>query len=225
MSRGGIKISRVSESEPTDCAERVDWLDAFARKMKQNEAKVPANAVDAARTRDANSLFDQISSILSKKPIHSSVEEKVQDYQERIGLKEYISRMSAAKEEEARKKLAGEAEQVDLPDSFSKLSDKDREDIVNFIRNKCDTHHGNIQVPALIEEVSQTFRQRGVQPQDVNDVKFEKFVSDEIVKAKKKNPTVDEHNVNIGLGVGLETDLDTDNGDLFDSLMPVKTSL
>lgn len=221
MSRGGFKIQRVSESEPTEGAEHVDWLDAFARRLAATPA-APKDAVEQARKRDATSIYDQISSILSRKPHFSTVEDKVQDYQDKIGLRDYLSRMSSAKEEDARKKLAGDLE-ADLPESFSKLSDKDRDDIVRFVRNKCETHHGNIQVPALVEEVSQTFRQRGIQPQDVNDMKFEKFISDEILKAKQNNPSADENNVNIGLGVGLENDIDVNEGDLFDSLMPVKT--
>lgn len=221
MSRGGFKVQRVSKSEPIESAERVDWLDAFARRLAATPA-APKDAVEQARKRDATSIYDQISSILSRKPHFSTVEDKVQDYQDKIGLGNYLSRMSSSKEEEARKKLAGEFE-VDLPDSFSKFSDKDRDDIVRFIRNKCETHHGNIQVPALVEEVSQTFRQRGIQPQDVNDIKFEKFISDEILKAKQNSPSPDENNVNIGLGVGLENDIDVNEGGLFDSLMPVKT--
>jgi len=213
MSRGGFKIRRNSEQESGD---RVDWLDAFARKIEE-ASKSPRNAVEQARARDQRSLLDQITHIVSRQPQHSSVESKVQEYQDKTGLREHLRRMSA--KEEALAKTAEE-----LPESFKKLPDKVVDDIKNFVRNICETRHGNIQVPALVEEVSRTFRQAGLQPQDVNDMRFEKFVSDEISNAKKRNPGTDEHNANIGLGVGVDNDVDSANLDVFEGLMPIKNN-
>lgn len=225
MSRGGFKITR--NNWDYERGERVDWLDAFARKI-EDASKEPRTAVEQARARDAQdyqSLFEQITSIVSRQSgRQNAVETKVQEYQDKTGLKEYLRRMNAAKEEE-RKKVAQDPEIGQLPKAFSKFPPKVQEDIKNFIRNKCETHHGNIQVPALVEEVSKTFRNAGIQPQDVNDMHFEKFVSDEISKAKERNPTSDEHNVNIGLGVGIDDkDVDSANFDVFESLTPAKTS-
>src|SRR3990167_3110466 len=213
MSRGGFKIRRNSEQESGD---RVDWLDAFARKIEE-ASKSPRNAVEQARARDQRSLLDQITHIVSRQPQHSSVESKVQEYQDKTGLREHLRRMSA--KEEALAKTAEE-----LPESFKKLPDKVVDDIKNFVRNICETRHGNIQVPALVEEVSRTFRQAGLQPQDVNDMRFEKFASDEISNAKKRNPGTDEHNANIGLGVGVDNDVDSANLDVFEGLMPIKNN-
>lgn len=221
MSRGGFKITRTTMGE--DSGDRVDWLDAFARKIEE-VSKSPVNAVEAARARDQRSLLDQISSIVSRQAGPSfSVEDKVQEYQDKTGLKEYLRRMSAVKEEE-RKKLAQE-DQSELPDNFSKFPENIKNDIKTFIRNKCETHHGNIQVPALVEEVSRTFRQSGVQPQDVNDMHFEKFISDQIARAKARSPSTDEHNNNLGLGVGIDNNnVDSANLDVFEGLTPVKNS-
>lgn len=221
MSRGGIKITRTTMGESS--GDRVEWLDAFARKVEE-VSKSPLNAVESARARDQRSLLDQISSIVSRQGRSSfSVEDKVQEYQDKTGLKEYIRRMSAAKEAE-RKKIAQE-DQLELPESFNKFSDNLKNDIKTFVRNKCETHHGNIQVPALVEEVSKTFRQAGVQPQDVNDMHFEKFISDQIARAKSRNPSADEHNHNLGLGVGIDNNsIDSANLDVFEGLTPVKNS-
>lgn len=222
MSRGGLKITRVTMGETH--GDRVDWLDAFAKKIEE-ASKSPLNAVEHARARNEQSLLDQISNIMSRKVRDaSSVEDKVREYQDKTGLNEYLRRMSAAKEAE-RKKTAQEESVGDLPESFNKFSDKIKSDIKTFIRNKCETHHGNIQVPALVEEVSRTFRQAGVQPQDVNDMHFEKFVSDQIAKAKQRSPSTDEHNTNLGLGVGVENDnIDSSNLDVFEGLTPVKNT-
>lgn len=222
MSRGGFKITRVSESERH--GDRVDWLDSFARRLEE-VSKSPITAVEQARARDEQSLLDQISNIMSRqRHSSSSVEDKVQEYQDKTGLKEYIRRMSAAREEE-RKKTAQEESVGDLPESFNKFPEKIKNDVKTFIRNKCETHHGNIQVPALVEEVSRTFRQAGVQPQDVNDMHFEKFISDQIARAKKRSPSSDEHNMNLGLGVGVDKDnIDSANLDVFEGLTPVKSN-
>ena len=222
MSRGGFKITKVTMGEGS--GDRVDWLDSFARNIEQ-ASKSPLNAVEQARARNEESLLDQISNIMSKQVRNSStVEDKVQEYQDKTGLKEYLRRMSADREEE-RKKTAQENSIGELPESFNRFSDKIKSDIKNFIRNKCETHHGNIQVPALVEEVSRTFRQSGVQPQDVNDMHFEKFISDQISKAKGRSPSADEHNTNLGLGVGVDkNNIDSANLDVFEGLTPVKSS-
>ncbi len=220
MSRSGIKITKTTMGETS--GDRVEWLDAFARKIEE-VSKSPLNAVESARARDQRSLLDQISSIVSRQRSSFSVEDKVQEYQDKTGLKEYLRRMSAAKEAE-RKKTAQE-EQVELPENFNRFSDSIKNDIKTFIRNKCETHHGNIQVPALVEEVSRTFRQVGIQPQDVNDMHFEKFISDQIARAKSRNPSTDEHNHNLGLGVGIDNNsIDSANLDVFEGLTPVKNS-
>lgn len=220
-SRGGIKITKVTMNK--NSGDRVDWLDAFADGL-ESISKSPLTAVEQARARNEQSLLDQISNIMSRKVINlSSVEDKVQEYQDKTGLKEYIRRMSVKEQE--RKKIAQEESVGELPENFNKFSDKIKEDIKTFIRNKCETHHGNIQVPALVEEVSRTFRQVGIQPQDVNDMYFEKFVSDQIAKAKKQNQSYDEHHANLGLGVGVDNDhIDSANLDIFQGLTPVKSS-
>ncbi len=222
MSRGGLKINRV-DPNLTDRSDRVDWLDAFADAVEK-VSKDPVTAVEAARHRDHN-YSDQISAIVARRPIQT-VESVVQYYQDQTGLKDYLRRMEASKNEESHRKIAQEIMNAadaahELPPSFDKLSDKDREDVKNFIRNKCETHHGNIQVPALVEEVSQTFRQKGIEPSDVNDTQFEKYVSDEITRAKKQNPSADEHDVNIGLGVGTNSE-STMTDDAFQALNPAK---
>lgn len=202
--------------------DRVDWLDAFAKKIEE-ASKSPATAVEQARARDQRSLVDQISLIMSRHVSNSSsVEDKVQEYQDKTGLREYLRRMSEAKNFQQKKTAQEEIEK--LPSNFDKFSDKIKDDIKNFVRNKCETHHGNIQVPALVEEVSRTFRQVGVQPQDINDMQFEKYISDQITKAKKRSPTSDEHNVNLGLGVGIDNNnIDSANLDVFEGLTPVKS--
>lgn len=236
MSRNGFKISRVSEEEST--GDRVDWLDSFARKVdeiSQNPVVKAVSAVEKARTRDAQSIVDQISAIVGNKKVHT-VATLVDEYQDRIGLKDYLKRMS--EKEDGQKKTAQEAtpgspvpaeslpaqpnnpSESQLP-IFNKLSPADQQDLKAFIRNKCESHYGNIQVPALVEEVSRTFRQKGVQPQDVNDTNFEKFINDEIIRAKKMFPSQQSHNPQIGSENSIDTNGDG-KVDVYDALTSTK---
>lgn len=216
MSRGGFKITRTCDSE------RVDWLDSLAEKVNE-VSKHPITAVESARARNQQSILDQITSIVSRQMSgFSSVEDKVQDYQDKTGLKEYIRKLHAQKNQNKKTAQEGVGTEQELPKIFNKFPENVKEGIKNFIRNKCETHHGNIQVPALVEEVSKLFRQFGVSPQDVNDMSFEKYISDQIIKAKLRHPSVDENNVNLGLGVGIENDLDSANLDAFEGLTPTK---
>lgn len=211
MSRGGLKITRSDYSE-RETGDRVSWIDSFARKIEQVDGS--QNAVEAARARDHKSIVDQISAIMSgRSNKKESVEGVVQDMQDRIGLKEYLRRINAAGQENVSN---------DLPKCFSDLPEKIRENIKNYITNTIETHHGNIHVPAIVESVIQMFRLQGVSPQHVNDMEFEKYISDKIVEQKQKNPSEDEHNANIGKGIGVDKEIDSANTDMFESLMPVK---
>lgn len=212
--RGGFKINRAGFGEKS--GDRVDWLDDFANKTAD---KSSTTIVQQVRNRNQQSLFDQLSSIISHNPVKSSVESKVNQYQEMTGLTEHLRRMS--QETEERKKIAQETEA--LPDIFKKIPKNVQNDIDTFVRNMCETYHGHIPLPSLVEEVSKVFRQQGITPQDVNDVKFEKYLNAHIIAAQQKNVSNESSNPNLGRGVGIDSkSLDSANYDIFEGLIPVK---
>ena len=217
MSRG-FKITRSDYSDK-DTSDRVSWLDDFARNIEKISNE-PKSAVEVARNRNQQSLLDQISQIVSKKTITTrSVENAVQELQDRIGLKDYLKRVSASNEQKSKE----ENQKIRLEDIFKNLPSNLIETISHFIYNTIEhTHHGNIQVPAIVESVRSNFKD--VQPHDVNDTRFEKYVSDVITDSKKRNPTHKDINHNIGKGVGLDsnTTTDTSNSNFFAGIMPNK---
>lgn len=228
MSRG-FKIIR-SDFFERERSDRVDWLDSFARKIEQI-SNHPQTAVEAARSRDQQSIVDMIGSIMNGRQHSngaSTVESVVQDMQERTGLAEYLRRVKSSKDsvEKIAQEVHSEGQKIsnDLPDSFSDLPEKTREDVKNYINNLVETHHGNIHVPAVVESVIQTFRLQGVGPKHINEMTFEKYISDQIMSQKQKNPSAEEHNTNLGKGIGIDTnDVDTSNTDMFEGLMPAKS--
>jgi hypothetical protein len=217
MSRGGFKITRISE---TETGRSSDWMDGFANRVANVDTAT--NAVQAARARDQQSLIDQITAIMGgDRPRFSSVQAAVEDYQERTGLKEWLK--LTAEQNENQTKQAQDLGMGSLPQIFNKFPQDLQNDIATFVRNKVETHHGNVQVPAIVEDVVQTFRQRGVSPRDVNDTEFEKFISDCIVRSKSLNPGINDNTINLGKGVGLDVkNVDSGNVDIFEGLNPVK---
>lgn len=204
MSRGGPKITRSDYYEISPSTS-VNWLDRFAQGLQNQEAKT---AVEVARQQ---SMFDQINSIVGNKPAHATVESKVQDLQERTGLKAFLQRSSIAS---GNPKLAQAA-------LFPSVSDELRNKIFSFIRNLVETHRGLVPVPAVQEEILNTFRLQGLQASDVNSPEVAKFVSDTILEVRQKNPSTESNVSELGRGVGvIMNDEDGSNSDFFKGLLP-----
>lgn len=214
--RGGFKITR-SDNYETDPGDKIDWLDRFAQEMESKEkAAQPKSAVEVARNRNQKSYLDQISSIMGNKSKHYTVESIVQEMQDRTGLKEYLRRQSSQYITE--KKIAN----VNSNAPFGNLDQKLRDSILNFIKNIVETHRGLVPLPAIQEEVLSTFRNAGIQPQDVNNDEVARHISQVMIDERKKNPESDVNNVNLGRGVGVK-DMEDDgsNSDFFKGLLPV----
>lgn len=211
MSRG-FKISRQNYDYVS--SERVDWLDRFADSIEQASQ---LTAVEVARRRNQVSIHDQINSIITRNPSSSfaTVEDKVNDMQERVGLSEYLRRVSAEEHNKV-------AQAENFENIFPNLNKDLREDIISFCKNKIANHRGQITVPAIQHDVLDTFRRYGLQPEDVNCEPVAKMISGMILKEQQTNPARDETNVQLGLGVGRDDvdENDADNTDFFQNLMP-----
>jgi hypothetical protein len=194
---------------------REDWLNDFADKLAKSDNE-PKNAVEAARQRNQKSMLDQISSIVGNKPVHSSVDSVVQEMQERTGLKEYLRRQSEKSFDNMPKKTASSYEE----EIFKYFPPNVRDNIINFIKRRVETHHGFIALPALCEEILGTFKRDGVQTQDVDNQEVSRFINQLLIEEIQKNPS-DMSSVNIGKGVGVnDMNDDGSNSDFFKGLLP-----
>lgn len=203
MSRGGIKITRSNEYESTN-GKKIDWLDDFLQKYSKKQPEQPKDAVEQARARNQNFL-DQISSLMGKKP---TVENRVQEYHEKLGLGDYLRTVSA---QDATVSSM-------LPSVSPELKDK----VMTFLKNRVELHKGLISLPALQGELITTFKNQGLKPEEVYDPVLSKFISDALLEEKSKHPTQELGNHNLG-----KEDLsqDTSDGvekDLFQILSPNK---
>ena len=201
VNRGGSDFVR---------SERVNWLDQFADSVVKAST---ITAVEVARNRQQSSspIYETINSIMMGRSAFSSVDEKVQDMQERTGLKVYLQRVS--QEQNKVDKIASEGPFGDLDKSL-------REDIINYSTNVVRTSRGlGVTVPSLQYDILAQFKKRGLQPDDVNNELVAKLLSDLILNEKKLHPTVDEHHMDLGKGVGVsDTSDDADGSCFFDGL-------
>lgn len=96
MSRGNFKITRDYSEVDREPNQRVTWLDRFAESYADGKT-----AVEVARERmEVIPLHEQIQSIMNGGPTHRTVEDAVQDYQERTGLLDYLKQAKASQEVE-----------------------------------------------------------------------------------------------------------------------------
>lgn len=201
MSRGGPKIQRADYSQ-TERSDKVPWLEAF---FQAEASKNPKTAVEVARSRNqmTPSMSDQISSILFGPK--GTVESKVQELQERTGLKAFLSQ-------------AQDGSLNFLPNLNPELKNK----IINFIKNKVNTHHGLISVPAIQEEVFNTFRNEGLSPQDVEAPDFNRYISNSILELQQHAPNNDFSQLGKGVGDSDLNEAMTENQDFWAGCQPAK---
>ena len=179
MSRCGFKINNSSYEYFR--GERVNWLDAFADNYAKTESE---SVVDVARKRSQLSVHDQISAIVGNSG--HTVESKVKEMQERIGLTEYLKRMASEKDDPVKVVV------------FAKFGPKMRDDIMNFCKNKISSHRGQIAIPALQHDLLQMFKQHGVQEQDVDNDDVADYLNKLIVAELQLHPVTNTGNSQLG---------------------------
>ena len=207
-----IPISKANY-EYRESGDRVSWLDEFAEKIERAARAVDKErtAVDVARERSAQSYVDQIRSIMNHSQQFKTVESVVQDMQERVGLKAYLSKLEAGNTDKP--KVANEK-------PFESINDDLKNDVINFINNKVKTHRGRIHVPAVQDEILTLFKNKGIKSEDVDTKAAAKYINDVIVSELNKNPNMDNNSVDLGRGVGIDIEEDAANTDFFHGMTP-----
>lgn len=205
MSRS-TRISRV-DSVP-------NWLDELAVNLE----KQSKTAVEVVRERNI-SLYEQLSGLIGGGPInsHKTVASKVNEYQDKIGLKEYLKTLSKDKVKTAQE-VASSDGQI-LPAYPTALRDK----ILVFLENKIKSSKGFISLPALRTEILELFRNEGVKPEEINDPDLAKFIHTQLMNERSKHPEPPVSQ-NLGKDVGLDLE-ESDNSDFFAGLMPKGASV
>lgn len=188
--------------------ERVAWLDRFADSL---EAK-SKTAVEVARERDqtAMSLQDQIQNIMGNPK--KSVNQKVEELQERTGLKSYLNKVYSSYQKKAQERI------------FPEYSEYLEEKIKQFIHNLVSTHHGYIPVLAVQEEILNHFSNMGVLSNDINTRQVASFINNVIINEQSLHGKPYEVSNELGKNLGLShmDGSDPENSDFMHNLMPQK---
>ena len=194
-------VDQATQKTAAIQTDRPTWLDAFADNIAGK------SAVEVARERSQSSTYDDISNIFSQSV---TVESKVKELQERIGLTDYLKRAEMISA--INKKAAG--------DPFERLGPQMKDDIINYCKNRISGHRGQIAYPALQEDIIKTFKQYGVTPQDVetDDVAhcLDKMITDELLL----NPKSEVGQQNLGKIDTSEDKDSTENTDFFKGMTP-----
>jgi hypothetical protein len=180
---------------------RVEWLDAFADDFATTIKG--RSAVDVARERSQQSIHEQITSIVNNTA--HTVDSKVKEMQDRTGLTERLKRIASnGKKEDA---------------IFSNFGPKMQQDLLSFCKNRISAYRGQTTVPALQYDLLSTFKQHGLQSQDVNTEDVARWISGLIAAELKMNPPSDTSDADLGL-VDSDQEDENENVDFFKGIMP-----
>lgn len=215
MSRVLPSFSRQSDTEDYEYDQKEE-LSPLIKQFAKSQIQAQPTAVDAARARNANSIVQQVNSIMTGKSRYATVDDAVKDFTERTGLSTYLETVKSA--EEAKKKVnksASEGSQV--PESLAQYDFADQ--VVSYIQNNIKNSNAySVAIPALQADILEIFGRRGLQSQDVMNDEFERYLSDCIYDAQKMLPPEHQNN-NIGRDVGKDIE---DSNDAWLGLQPAK---
>lgn len=210
------QISRMNSYERLN-AIRVDWLDEFvdnfykdsSDKEKTKESKT---IVEIGRERGNDAVYQSISAMLGVK---NSVEGRVQELQDQIGLKTYLNRIS----EQNKDSKISQAEQTDISQSvFSGVAPEVANDVISYIVQYISSNNGHIHVPAIKENVRRLFARNGISQSTLENPAFNRFVQ-QLINEHRSSSFVSDSN----LGKSDHNDLNnaiSENNDFFRNFLP-----
>lgn len=212
MSRGYLKIQTHAEADnEIEPSEKLSpLLSQFAKSI------IPQTAVDQARSRNAQSFMQQLTSIMTNKPRYATVADAVKDMQERTGLNVHLENIKSA--DSSKKKVNKIANESQIPESLSKYDFVN--DIVNYIKNNIANTNGlGCSVPQLSDDILALFSKNGLQAQDIYNDEVAKYLSNCIYDVQKMLP---DNNEMHDLGKNVGKDMLVQDSDPWAGLMPSK---
>ena len=223
MSRGGLKItSCTDDSARSVSSDLPSWMKGFASKAQEivqaeeNRQKEAVTVVDTSRERQ-NSIYQQMYSIMNgKKPLYSSVEEAVMDYQKKIGLNDYLQKIqSESSIKSAASQIISSASEYDENDINEKKNSESDEVLIfkifpnteRYITNVLDTNP-KLSIPAILHMIAENFEADGVDSNHLDDPGLLKYISGQILSRTK--PDLSDYS-GIGKDVGTDREYKEDS--------------
>ena len=165
----------------------------------------------SAAQRKQGGFYEEITQMFGgTKQKYNSVQAAVEDMITRTGLQSYLQNISAQKIQN--KKTANH-------NFFPSIQQNVRENIFHFIDNKISDSHGKIPITVLQDELLSTFRNNGIQPEDIYSEDLARYINQSLVAEQIKNPIHESSDPNLGKNLQ-EMDDDGTNDDFFRGLNP-----
>lgn len=206
------------------------WLDEFA---VQWEKQSNMTAVDAARVRQSDmDYYSQISSIVSGKKKHATVESVVQEYQELTGLKQYLKTLAEKEVSNNAIKTAQDTSKdsgtvinnsvvmisVDDDDDIKlDIADDLKEKIKTFVNNKINSYYGHVSIPAIQNDLLNSLKNDGLEAHHTYDSNLSKFIGNCLKEYQKNHPKFKPIDTGLGQAI-INIDEDGSNKDFLHSL-------
>ena len=209
MSRGGFKITPHSQDNE-DLEVHSEKLSPLLTQFAKSVA--PISVVDQARSRNAQSFMQQLTSIMTGKQRYATVDDAVKDMQERTGLTTHLENIKSAK-----KKVNKQANlESEIPEPFTKYDFSN--DIINYIRNNIKNSGGGSSIASIQYDLISVFPK--LDASDVMNDEVAKYINNCIYDEQKMLPDNSNNNQNLGRGVG--KDLLVQDQDPWAGLLPAK---
>ncbi len=213
-SRHQSVISRNAD----DGLEEDHWLKQFEKKLEKG----------AVQTRQTESIYDQISSIMNGKSKYPSVAAAVEDMKERSGLSAYLKKskeLDAPNTKTASddnsiidKKIPIKPNAIIVP-----IVIKSHPPIADTIKNIITDGNGNLSLPAIIDRVRSIHQADISNAEDWEDPNLLKYVCNANLKEKQSHQSGNMRENDLGKRDNSPSDdIDPSNTDAFFALNPAK---
>src|SRR5690242_2958920 len=189
MSRGGFKITRCGEGseEVKESTSVPNWMSEFASQAKHiveksdKQQKEAVTVVDRSRN-NTPTIYEQMYAIMNgKKPLYSSVEEAVADYQKKTGLTDHLNNIQAESSVKAAARKILEASE-DFPSE--KKNSEEIEPIVfekaphlKKAIEKCVTENPGLSIPAILHIIAERMGSDVVSSSDLDDPNLSRYIN------------------------------------------------
>jgi len=196
MSRGGFKITRCSEQHetPTDSRDHnvPYWMAGIAAKAEElvkveEQRKEAVTVVDHSREKQT-SIHEQMYAIMNgKRPLYSSVEEAVTDYQKKTGLYDHIQNIQtqSSMKEAAAQILSATAEKKSAEDDRALVLDS-HPSIKSYI-DDITKSNPNLSVPAALHMIFENFSNEGVGSREIDDPNLARYINKQLIDKSTKS--------------------------------------
>lgn len=182
---------------------RINWLDSFADNYEN---------ISKEQKLQSSSYLDQLKSIIDNNyssPKHATVESKVNEYKERIGLNK-LNQLKVIKK--ASEQVSEDKILLDIPEDL-------KEKIIIFINNKCKSTEGRLPVAAILDEILSLFSQDGLSTNVLADKNLISYIKNKNDEYKKEINNDFRH---LGLDNVSHQEDDGSNSDFFHNFQNIK---